>query len=152
MGKIDELSEQFREKHDKFFDSCDAAEEAGLWNKEEYGEMEAFFQNDLVSVILRLVIIDGNISEKEIRYLNYNFGFDYTKYELAELYKDCMEGIDDISGELFEQGIAVLRSLNEKLADDYKELLTLICDIIIESDGIIDEKEVAEAKRMKALF
>lgn len=33
----------------------------------------------------------------------------------------------------------------------YKELLSLICEIIIESDGVIAESEIAEVKRLKAM-
>jgi len=41
-----------------------------------------------------------------------------------------------------------MRKINNKLADAYKELLSLICKIIIESDGVIAEAEVAEVKRL----
>ena len=45
-----------------------------------------------------------------------------------------------------------MRSINEKLADMYKELLYLICDIIIESDDVIAPEEIEEAWTLKALF
>ena len=45
-----------------------------------------------------------------------------------------------------------MRSVNEKLADAYRELLGLACDIIIESDGIVYPSETEEAMRLKKLF
>ena len=44
-----------------------------------------------------------------------------------------------------------MRKINAKLADAYKELLSLICEIIIESDGVIAESEISEVKRLKAM-
>ena len=51
-------------------------------------------------------------------------------------------------------GLAVkegLISLNEKLADAYKELVLLICDIVIESDGVIAAPELEMARKLKEL-
>lgn len=62
--------------------------------------------------------------------------------------------IDDIGqafDENFENGITYMRKINAKLADAYKELLSLICEIIIESDGVITESEISEVKRLKAM-
>ena len=152
MKKIDMLTEEFKTKYESFFIGCDAVEESGLWDREAHGEMEAFYQNDLVSVILRLIAVDGTISEREAEYLNKNFGFDYTADDLTEIYKSCEEEINRSFDEQFENGVTYLRSVNEKMADAYKELLGLICDIIIESDDVISPEEIEEAKRLKDLF
>ena len=45
-----------------------------------------------------------------------------------------------------------MRGISPKLADAYKELLSIVCDIIICSDGVISESERAEVQRLKALF
>ena len=42
-----------------------------------------------------------------------------------------------------------MRAINEKLAEAYKDLLLTVCDIIIESDGVIDSAEVDLAKQLK---
>ena len=152
MSRTDKLTEEFRTKYERFFIGCDAIEEEGLWNKEENGEMEGFYQNDLLSVILRLIAADGIISGKETEYLNRNFGFSYTTEELEEVYNSCKENIGRSFDETFENGITLLRSVNRKLAEAYKELLGLICDIIIECDGETAPKEVIEARRLKSLF
>ena len=104
----------FKMKHESFLIECDTLEDLNLWNKEEHGK------------ILRLIAVDGDISEKETEYLNKNFGFEYTADELTDIYESCEEEISHSFDEQFENGITYIRSINEKLADAYKELLELI--------------------------
>ena len=151
MNNLDMYTESFKLKLEKFLLGCDAIEELGLWDKEQYGEMDVFYQNDLVSIIIRLIAADGVISGREVDYLNKNFGFSYSIAELRDVYQNCREEIGHSFDETFENGITLMRSINEKLADAYKELLGLICDIIIESDGVVTETEQEEVKRLKAL-
>ncbi len=151
MKNIDKLTEQFKSLYERFLIGCDSIEEIGQWNKEELGEMDVFYQNDLVSVILMLIATDGEISDKEVEYLNKNFGFDYNVDELSDVYEGCKEEIDSYFDENFENGITYMRSINTKLADAYKELLSLICDIIIESDDVISPEEIDVAKKLKEL-
>lgn len=152
MKNIEALTAEFKAKYERFIIGCDAIEEMGLWDKEKNGEMDVFYENDLVSVVIRLIASDGNIAEKEAEYLNKAFGFEYTAEELTEVYKSCGDDIGRSFDEQFENGVTYMRSINGKLADAYKELLGLICDIIIESDGETVSAETEEAKRLKALF
>ena len=126
MKRIDMLTEEFKTKYERFLIGCDALEDLNLWDKEEHGEMDVFYQNDLVSVILRLIAVDGEISDKETEYLNRNFGFEDTTEELIDIYESCEEEVSHSFDEQFENGITLMRSINEKLADAYKELLNLI--------------------------
>ncbi len=151
MKKIDMYIDVFKKEHEMFLIGCDSIEEMGLWDKENLGEMDAFYSNDLTSVIIRLIASDGKISEKEVGYLNETFGFEYTLDELTEVYNNCSDDIGHSFDESFENGISYLRKLNGKLADTYKELLSLICEIIIAGDGIISEQEIAEVNNLKAL-
>ena len=151
MKNVDMLIKDFSEKYESFLIGCDAIEEEERWNIDFCGEMEAFYANDMTSIILRLIASDGDISQKEVDYLNEAFGFDYTLEELIEVYENCGENIDEAFDENFENGITQLRRINPKLADTYRELLALICLIIIESDGIVAEAEIDEIKRLKAL-
>ena len=102
----------------------------------------------LSSVIIRLITADGKISSKEVEYLNNTFGFDYTLDELISVYDSCKDNIEHAFDENFENGITYMRKINTKLADAYKEILFLICEIIIESDGVKTESEVKEVKRL----
>ncbi|MBQ7088262.1 MAG: TerB family tellurite resistance protein [Clostridia bacterium] len=151
MKDLCALVEIFKFKHERFILGCDSIEEMGLWNKEIYGEMDVFYSTDLASVILRLIAVDGTITARETAYLNDTFGFAYTLEELVEVYDNCKEDIDRSFDEAFENGISLMRAINEKLADAYKELLGLVCEIIIYSDGILSEAEIAEVQRLKAL-
>jgi hypothetical protein len=44
-----------------------------------------------------------------------------------------------------------MRKINSKLADAYKDMLAMICRIIILSDGIIAESEKEEIKKLENL-
>ncbi len=151
MNNVEKYVESFKLKYELFLNGCDSIEEMGLWDKDAYGEMDVFYTNDLVSVIIRLIAADGVISHKEVVYFNETFGFDYTIAELQDVYNACKDDIGHAFDENFENGITVMRKINAKLADAYKDLLGLICDIITESDGIIAESEIAEVKRLKAM-
>lgn len=151
MKNIDMYIDSFKMKHESFIIGCDSIEEMGLWDKETLGEMDAFYSNDLTSVIIRLIATDGKITQKEVDYLNEIFDFEYTVDELIDVYNSCKDDIGHAFDENFENGITYMRKINAKLADVYKELLSLICEIIIESDGVIAESEIAEVKRLKAM-
>ena len=143
--------DSFKMKHESFLIGCDSIEEMGLWDKEALGEMDVFYSNDLTSVIIRLIATDGKITQKEVDFLNETFDFEYTLDELIDVYNSCKDDIGHAFDENFENGITYMRKINAKLADAYKELLSLICEIIIESDGVIAESEIAEVKRLKAM-
>lgn len=151
MGNLAVYSDSFQLKYEKFLNGCDSVEEMGLWDKEAYGEMDAFYSADLVSVIIRLIAADGAISQAEVGYINDIFGFTYTVEELQVIYEECGEGIEAIYDEGVASGYALLKGINEKLAAAYKELLSLICDIVMESDGVIAAPELDMAKELKRL-
>lgn len=152
MNKMQKLTESFKMKYEAFITGCDSIEEMGLWNKEEHGEMEAFYFNDLISIILRIIVTDNIIAQKEVEFLNEMFDFSYTVEELGMVYKSCGDNLVSNSfDENFENGISLMRKCNTKLADAYKELLCLVCEIIVESDGVVSEGEIAEINKYKAL-
>ena len=152
MKNIDFYVESFNMKYELFRTGCDSIENMGLWNKEQYGEMDVFYSNEIVSIIIRLIAIDGKISQKEVDYLNSTFDFDYTLAELVEVYNACKDDIGRSFDEGFENGITYMRKINSELADEYKTLLALICEIIVESDGVIAEAERAEITRLKNMI
>ena len=151
MKNVEMYIDSFKMKHESFLIGCDSIEEMGLWDKEALGEMDVFYSNDLTSVIIRLIATDGKITQKEVDFLNETFDFEYTLDELIDVYNSCKDDIGYAFDENFENGITYMRKINAKLADAYKELLSLICEIIIESDGVIAESEIAEVKRLKAM-
>jgi hypothetical protein len=152
MANAEKYINLFQKKYEQFLAGCDSVEELERWNTSYYGDMDVFYTNDLVSVIISLIASDGEISQKEAVYLNEAFGFDMTLEALTAIYENCPEAIDNTCNETFASGIDRLETINPKLAEAYRELLSLICDIIMESDGVITEKEVAKAKALKAQF
>ncbi len=150
MKNIEKLTEQFKLLFEKFLIGCDSIEEIGQWNKEELGEMDVFYTNDLAGVAIRLIASDGIIGDEEVRYLNENFGFGYSAERLTDIYNECKDEIDKSFDENFVNGITYMRSINTKLADAYKELLGLICDIVIESDTVISDAEIQTLNRLKS--
>ncbi len=151
MKNVDMYVDSFKMKHEAFLIGCDSIEEMGLWDKDLLGEMDVFYSNDLTSVIIRLIATDGKVTQKEVDYLNETFDFEYTLEELVAVYNSCKDDIGHAFDENFENGITYMRKVNAKLADAYKDLLSLICEIIIESDGVVTESEIAEIKRLKAM-
>lgn len=149
MKQLDNYSESFKLNYEKFLTGCDSIEEMGLWDFEKNGEMDAYYSADLTGIIIRLIVADGVVTPKEADYLNDFFGFEYTVEELASIYDDCGEGIDSIFEEGAKSGLALLRSINEKIAAAYADLIVTACDIVIESDGVIDAAEVELAKKIK---
>ena len=152
MEKIDNLTKAFRFQYDRFHLGCDAIEETGAWDKEKFGGMGAFYENDLLCMILRVIVADGKISAKEVEYLNRNFAFEHTVESLTEVYDNCRREIGESFDMKFKNGIECMKSINAKLADLYTELIGTICDILIASDGEISLDEIQEAQRIKALL
>ena len=152
MRSIDFYVESFNMKYELFRTGCDSIENMGLWNKDLYGEMDVFYSNEIASIIIRLIAADGKIAQKEVDYLNTTFDFDYTLEELVEVYNSCKDDIGCSFDEGFENGITYMRKVSNKLADEYKELLVLICQIIVASDGVIAETEIAEVNRLKNMI
>lgn len=147
---LEQLSKSFQAKYIDFVDGCDALEECDLWDKEQDGEMDGYYQNDLVSIIIRLITVDGFVSENEVKYLNEVFGFEYTIAELKEVCELCQEGIDELFDGAFASGIKKMRAINDGLADLYAEMLSIVCDIISASDGVVSVVEADTIAKLKA--
>ena len=143
-----DLVEAFKTKHESFINGCDSVELADKWNAEENGEMDAYYSSDLATVMIRLIAIDGEITDSEVEYLNETLDFEYTDEELKELYRNSKDDIAEFFDESFENGISLMRGINSKLADAYKELLKLICQIAIECDGVALAVEQDEVERL----
>ena len=63
-------------------------------------------------------------------------------------------GWQDSSGfeEELPASIEQLEELNPELADDYRSMMRLICDVIIEADETVTEREKEDAEHLKALL
>ena len=88
MKDIESLTEEFRTKYERFILGCDALEDLKEWDKDALGEMDVYYENELLGMILRLIVADGKISAKEAEALNRSFGFSQTPESLAEVYEN----------------------------------------------------------------
>ena len=145
-------TERFNMRWDKFIVACDALEETGKWNKDEYGEMEAYYENDMISIILRLIVCDDRVTVEEADYLNNIFGFQYTPEELRELYKSFSNAVEGDADAMLIEGYALLKSVSPELAAYYRELVSYACGIISESDGAVAQNEYRTSNHIIALF
>ena len=152
MENSDNLTKAFRILYERFLFGCNAIEETGAWDKQALGGMGVFYETDLIGLILRLIVADGTISEKEVEYLNRNFGLDYTVARLAEVHENCRETIGGPFDERFKNGIVRMKGINGKLAAAYAELVGIVCDIVVAGDGVVSPEEREEVQRIKALL
>ena len=148
MSNAKEYIDDFKANYDQFMMSCDAIEEEGKWPLDELGEMNAYFMNDFACVIIKLVAADGKIDEEELAFLNDALGFEYKAEELEELYKNDGDRIDAYFETELDDSLAVIRGINEKMAESYKNLLVMVGNIVIQSDNNVTEEEKAAAQKL----
>ncbi len=150
MSRLHQLSESFQLKFQKFLNGCDALEELDRWDRDAWGDMDAYYAADMTSIALRLMVADGRVTPEEVRYIDEMFGFRYTQQEVWDIYRDCRAGIDTVFDTEAENGYSRILAINENLGAAYKELVCLICTIIIESDGIRESCEIALAEQVRS--
>lgn len=147
-------AEQFRENAEAFLEACESLQERGLWDEEEYGNVQAYYVNDLVCIITRIIAADGEITERETAFLGDVFGFDYSVEELVEVYEICIDSIKD----MFETGVneayQLLKDKDMDLADSYKELILLAGLVAMDSDNMImsSAAEREEVRKLQELL
>ena len=136
MTKLERLTAGFQIQFEKFLIACDAAEAEGLWDAEANGEMEAWYTQDLTCIILKLAAADGSISAAEAKTVRDLFDFDYTSEELLEVFDTQREYLDRLVAEDVRADADRLAAIRPALADAYRELVALACEIVSESDGL----------------
>ena len=153
MKKIDTLTDTFKMRLDAFIIGCDSLEEIEKWDIDTYGDLDVYCLNEFISTILRLIMSDKEISEKEVDYLNENFGFSYNVDSLRDVYENCEEVFSGSAfHERIREDIELLSAVNTELAEEFKELLRLICRIIAASDELFTEEEQSELQTVEDLL
>lgn len=147
MTDFKQASEAFILQYEKFVTGCEALEAEKKWDAAELGSMEAYYLNDVMSVILHLISADGQFSEQEARFVADTFGFQYTPAELADLYRIQGEDIDRFFREDVPEGYRKIKGLNSSLAEHYKALLLQACELAAASDGVV----AVEVRQIEAL-
>jgi len=157
MKTLEEYAQAISLYYEDLVAKCDEAEAAKKWDTEEMGDMELYIENALLCTVIRIIAADGVFNPEEVEFLNkafYNsgFGFDYSVNELMTTYKNAKDSIDEMFENGLDDDMELLRGVSEEIAELYKNLLINIAELIINSDGKIDAREVAEAENLKALL
>lgn len=149
MNKLNTYIESYKIKLEKLIISCDGLEEDDIWDLEEYGEMDSYLINELMSVVLPLIAVDGKVTEEEVEYVNRIFG---TEYSLLELNIICMD-VEGISYEDIDERIretsTLLKRINTELEESYRDMYVALCELIEVSDfelGVEEEDFLAALK------
>ena len=153
METLKESVDAFNSLYEAFVEECDALENEGKWNVEHYGDMETWFYNDFLCAIIHMIAADGQIKQPEVDYLNEllgntSLGFTYTYPELRTLMAEQKERIDALFENEMSKEYKLLQAMDEQAANDYLDLMVLLCGIISKSDGDIDDAERAEAENL----
>ncbi len=152
MQDVKKNCEEFKLKWDAFLMGCDSLEDMTLWDKEAFGEMDVYYTNEITSLAIRLIAVDGNITQKEVDYINDAFDFNFTLEEMKDIYVKSEEYIDRSFDEYFKKTLAHLGKINAGLKEAYVQLVTLMCDIMIAGDGETERAEIQEAEHIKELL
>lgn len=153
MDTLKENVDAFNSLYEAFVEECDVLENDGKWNVEHYGDMETWFYNDFLCAIIHMIAADGQIKQPEVDYLNEllgntSLGFTYTYPELRTLMAEQKERIDALFENEISKEYKLLQAMDEQAANDYLDLMVLLCGIISKSDGDIDDAERAEAENL----
>ena len=153
MDTLKESVDAFNSLYEAFVEECDVLENDGKWNVEHYGDMETWFYNDFLCAIIHMIAADGKIKQPEVDYLNEllgntSLGFTYTYPELRTLMAEQKERIDALFENEISKEYKLLQAMDEQAANDYLDLMVLLCGIISKSDGDIDDAERAEAENL----
>ena len=147
-NNIDKQISKLIVQKDLFMIACDSAEQRGLWNVEEHGEMKLFFDSIFVSTLLRLVASDTLFSDKEIKLIQNVFEIEYSRDEIVKLYDEI--DYHENTARYIERLNNYYTKLCERdpvLGELFRSIESIICEIVIELDGVYAE-EVELAKQI----
>ena len=152
MSLLQQKAESFKTMYEKFVNGCDALEQSGAWDTDASGEMEGYYFNDIMCVILHLISADGLFADEEAQYVNDVFGFRYSADELREIYRTEGDDIQKMIDAELPAGYEKMKAISTGLAGHYRALMLMICDIISGSDGIIHSAEGSIIGKVRETF
>lgn len=140
-GSFEKDVQEFIAKKALFEIGCDAAEEIGLWQTAERGEMKLYCENLVVSAVLRVIASDGRISADEIAFIREILELDYSKTEIEEIYSeiDFREEIGRFA-QMLKEDLREIGTIRPSLAEYFGDILLLACRIITRLDGVSAEE------------
>ena len=149
MNDLQSRAEGLKLLYEKFMTACDAFEKENKWDRDQNGEMDAYYFHDIMCVFIHLISADGVFSPEEADFVNQVFGFGYTAEELAELYRVQGEDIENLLNYI-PLDYGKLKTISGDLAELYKNMLLQACDVLAVSDGSVHKNEQKYIDSLKA--
>lgn len=140
-SKVEIALRDFEQKLNTFLIACGELERLGTWNVRRRGPMVAYFEADLFSVALQVMVADGVFERSEAEVLNAMFATSYTPRQLSQMYHSSKPVVQDYVDEDSEDALTLLAGIDEALANEYRELLLDACKIISLGDGVAEKSE-----------
>lgn len=145
-------TESFALKHERFLMGCDSQEELLAWDKDALGEMDVYYENVLITAVIRMVAADGAFSREEAELLQTVFAFRYSREELRSIHEEVdFHESDDQFVRSLREDLDRLESINERLCLAFRELVELACRIAMEIDGTDAAETTLAGKLIAAL-
>lgn len=146
MSKFFRLIDEYKQRLESFLSDCDAVGKSGAWDRDEYGDMDTYYTGELVGLCARMIAGDEAIEEDDCEFMTRAFGFEYSPEEVDELYASCRFWDADTEVEL-RDSIRELTAISPMLSDDYRKLVSLSAEILLES-GRKSEEELNLVKQI----
>ena len=127
--------EDFKFEWERFLNGFDSLEETGKWDVDKHGEMETFCENILVCILVKAVFADREATQAEVDAINDMFGFELNLNIVSQI----LGIMDSEKNDILDDPKAtfdLIKTANEKIYNEFKELVCAACQIVMESDGI----------------
>ena len=131
----------FKFQWERFLNGFDSLEEIGKWDIDEHGEMETFCENILVCILVKAVFSDREVTQPEIDAINDMFGFKLDINTVSQIIGIMDSEKNDILDDP-KATFDLIKTANEKIYNEFKELVCAACQMVMESDGIATSVEV----------
>lgn len=158
MNEINqELINLFDQKYTQFIQNCDKLEAMDAWNKEENGEMEAYFANHIFCTVIRMLAVDLELSGEELLTAAKLFSFGTPEQTLDESFWELYDHLSELGDDQWfcnwlQEDVDLLYSVDGTMAIAFRELLAIACQITMESDHEIKNVETSFAKQVLETF
>jgi tellurite resistance protein len=140
----------FVQRFDDFLERCAALEEVGAWDVDRNGLMSAYFESDLMAVTLQIMSADGVFEHAEAEVISGMFGCEYTPSDLRETYRTLGSVINDYTRGEASEALALLRHIDPKLCDEYRQLILGAAEVVSAADGVAEGPERRIIERLRS--
>lgn len=130
----------FKFEWERFLNGFDSLEEIGKWDVDKYGEMDTFCENILVCILVKAIVADRDVTQVEVDAINDMFGFGLDLNTVSQMLNIMNSEKNDILDDP-KATFDLIKTANEKIYNEFKELVYAACQIVIESDGVVTSVE-----------